>query len=348
MSNPGVISLTESIINGQLFKIEDNIGEAIHVHWGNFRIDLSISEFVQLVDVCRKIVEKMIDVDGFSFELYDAIFLSQRCSELIDLKKIEFKEVYISDMLIDQHDELGVRSYVGIKDSRVSKAIRGDFSELNRWKQVNYYGYDNISRLEDIQEKIRGNGYNPSHCGTYIVLNGLTNIVIDGCHRTSCIYENQGDVKLCVAKWYYKNDDRDVQTTINDSLQKHNEQIEKNAVMVSNKKKLTQYLLQCELRGKRVLLKGAGLHSEELLKIVDKSIINIVGIQDNRLTQKYWHDIPVISKENICNNNIDVILISSYYYRKEMTEEMSCYQDIDIYDIYEKGINTEFFSMLYG
>lgn len=344
MSNPGVVLLAESIIDGQVFKIEDNIGEAIHIHWGNSRIDLTIKEFVSLVKICKNIVEKMVDVDGFSFDLYDAIFLSQRCSELINLEKIEFSDVKISDMLMDQHDEKGFRTYVPLKEGRVSKAINGDVSELINWKQINYYGLDNISRLEDIQKKIKSNGYDPQVHGSYIVLDGTANVVIDGCHRTSVLYDEQGDVEVRVAKWFYKNEERDAQTIIRDYMDSYNDQIEKCINTINNKKKLVKCLLEHELVGKRVLLKGAGVHSIELLKIIDRNVVNIVGIQDNKLMQGNWNDIPVMAKSEISKENVDVILISSYHYRQEMKEEMSCYQKIDIYDIYDNGINNEFFS----
>ena len=53
MSNPGVINLFSifkktGIINR--FQVEDNIGESIHIHINNFRIDLTIDEFYKLVN----------------------------------------------------------------------------------------------------------------------------------------------------------------------------------------------------------------------------------------------------------------------------------------------------------
>ena len=53
MSNPGVINLfsifkKSGIINR--FQVEDNIGESIHIHINNIRLDLTINEFYKLVD----------------------------------------------------------------------------------------------------------------------------------------------------------------------------------------------------------------------------------------------------------------------------------------------------------
>ena len=36
MSNPGVVLLADGNIGNNYIKIEDNIGEAIHVHFGDF------------------------------------------------------------------------------------------------------------------------------------------------------------------------------------------------------------------------------------------------------------------------------------------------------------------------
>ena len=56
MSNPGVIFLNTSkvyvdrIICGDRLWIEDNIGEAIHIHYRNMRFDFTIEEFLQLAN----------------------------------------------------------------------------------------------------------------------------------------------------------------------------------------------------------------------------------------------------------------------------------------------------------
>ena len=55
MSNPGVIvldnckkNILQKIFNRNSFRyvqIEDNIGEAIHIHFDDFRIELTLEEF---------------------------------------------------------------------------------------------------------------------------------------------------------------------------------------------------------------------------------------------------------------------------------------------------------------
>ena len=60
MSNPGVIildtkkkNIIQRIFNRNSFRyvqIEDNIGEAIHIHFDDFRIELSIKEFFEILN----------------------------------------------------------------------------------------------------------------------------------------------------------------------------------------------------------------------------------------------------------------------------------------------------------
>ena len=56
MSNPGVITLNSKKIDlkkslyNERFVIEDNIGEAIHIHYRNMRFDFSIEDYIEFSD----------------------------------------------------------------------------------------------------------------------------------------------------------------------------------------------------------------------------------------------------------------------------------------------------------
>ena len=75
MSNPGVCTLVEFQLNGQRFCIEDNIGEAIHIHYGHFRVDLTVEEFLTLADDMLKTLNDIIKVDGLDINQVDPLFL---------------------------------------------------------------------------------------------------------------------------------------------------------------------------------------------------------------------------------------------------------------------------------
>ena len=57
MSNPGVIELFgfefRNNFGNHSFRVEDNIGEAIHFHFDNIRLDLTVKEFfAHLLSIC--------------------------------------------------------------------------------------------------------------------------------------------------------------------------------------------------------------------------------------------------------------------------------------------------------
>ena len=90
MSSPGVVYLSHCVIDNQDFRIEDNIGEAIHLHYGSVRIDFTISEFLEFADKAVSLMEVVIGIDNFRTADYDPIFLSQIADLLINLKEIKF------------------------------------------------------------------------------------------------------------------------------------------------------------------------------------------------------------------------------------------------------------------
>ena len=75
MSNPAVIQLASlEEITGfpYRFEIEDNIGEAIHIHYKDIRLDMTIKEFNEFADSVRKIFASMVEHEKFHIEDFDA------------------------------------------------------------------------------------------------------------------------------------------------------------------------------------------------------------------------------------------------------------------------------------
>ena len=65
-TNTGVIVLSSMRLNGtDRLDIEDNIGEGIHVHYKNFRLDYSIKEMISIADACRDSLSKL----GYAVEM---------------------------------------------------------------------------------------------------------------------------------------------------------------------------------------------------------------------------------------------------------------------------------------
>ena len=57
-TNTGVIILSSQQLNHADFStrldIEDNIGEGIHIHYKNMRLDYTIKEFLEFSEACKK------------------------------------------------------------------------------------------------------------------------------------------------------------------------------------------------------------------------------------------------------------------------------------------------------
>lgn len=51
--------LASGEVNGNNIKIEDNIGESIHIHYNSFRIELTIEEFRRLSEELSQAKEEI-------------------------------------------------------------------------------------------------------------------------------------------------------------------------------------------------------------------------------------------------------------------------------------------------
>ena len=104
MSNPGVIildtkkkNIIQRIFNRnsfRYFQIEDNIGEAIHIHFDDFRIELSINEFFEISDCFKEALNQLVDIKNFDINQIDPLFFKY-ASNLIS-KSINFSLVAVS------------------------------------------------------------------------------------------------------------------------------------------------------------------------------------------------------------------------------------------------------------
>ncbi len=52
---------SEPALDSTNFKVDDNIGEAVHIHYRNVRLEFSVADFVQFANECEDAVEVMRD-----------------------------------------------------------------------------------------------------------------------------------------------------------------------------------------------------------------------------------------------------------------------------------------------
>ena len=186
MSNPSVIELSRKKTNLGEFVVEDNIGESIHIHLDNFRIDLSVKNLHELASDCRIILNEFINVNGFNCDMLDASFLIDIAEYLPDLEDICLDDIKINSLIIDTEVFGFIPVYKNIKYSRIIKAIDGEDREDNKRIQNNDFGVDNAQRTLDIYKSISENGYD-RQAKRIVLFNDELNIR-DGQHRAGTLY----------------------------------------------------------------------------------------------------------------------------------------------------------------
>ena len=100
---------------------------------------------------------------------------------------------------------------------------------------------------------------------------------------------------------------------------------------------LVKYILKNKLHGKKIAIKGCGIHTEKLLSLI-KDELEVVCIIANEAKISVL-DIPVVRNEEFAVYNPDVIILSSYKFRHDMQEDLlkcNVPNTIEIVDIYEE------------
>lgn len=204
MSNPGVITLSKKILsNGKDFRIEDNIGEAIHLHYGDVRVDLSVSEFKDIVNATQEALNKLVEANGFQVEDYDPYFLDMISDKLLDLEEVKDDVISLSDIKIVRRGFAGLPVVRKLKESHMYRALQGDTKEHEAYRQENRWKESNEERLNRILSSISENGY--PFQNNYMIFFNNQNVIRDGQHRAACLYYLKGDIEVPIKRLCFKN-----------------------------------------------------------------------------------------------------------------------------------------------
>jgi hypothetical protein len=202
MSNPGVKYLTETkLTNGKDLRIEDNIGEAIHIHYDEFRLDFSISEFIRFSEELNDSLNILIDNNEFKVESFDPLFLFDIADKLVDLNKIEYTTINLENLKVQKEGFLGLPVISGLKESRVYKALKGETDDYYNYKQTNYVNQLNSDRLGSVLKSIEENGY--PYKNQYIILFNNQDMIRDGQHRASSLLFLKGNIEVPVIRIHF-------------------------------------------------------------------------------------------------------------------------------------------------
>ena len=186
MSNPGVITLCNDFLeNGNNIRIEDNIGESIHLHIGEIRIDFSINEFLDYEELFIEAINNLIDVRTFNIQDYDIKFLTSIAKSLLYLRSIEKGEIQISKLSV-YYKKFGIPLIGKIDKSIMRMALDGNDCDYLSYKQENRFNESNIERLRSVEKYISANCYKEIDP---IVLFNNQNIIRDGQHRSAIFHK---------------------------------------------------------------------------------------------------------------------------------------------------------------
>lgn len=232
MSNPAVCALAETEIKGSRVRIEDNLGESIHIHVGDLRISLSISEFNAFVDQVQLAAEELLNLNGIGLRMFDKTSFDWnwlgRYEHIVEINKTYVK---IGDLLTKGESNIcsEIDVIIPVDRSRQYKALTGDDSELKKRSQTNLHGQTNLERLQETMKSIKKHGY--PYNDKLIIVNQY-NQIYDGDHRAACLLYLEGREKLIPVIKITFDDQSTIEAQIEDEKRRIDRQVNKNNSLI--------------------------------------------------------------------------------------------------------------------
>lgn len=135
MSNPGVITLMEKEISAsKSFRVEDNLGESIHFHYNDIRIDLTIPELLYIADVCDDTIYELVKADHFNLDDYDGNFLNTYSQYLMDLEQVVTDTVSLRDFYVQCKGLFHLPVRRRLNATRAKKILARPKKEISRYE----------------------------------------------------------------------------------------------------------------------------------------------------------------------------------------------------------------------
>ena len=121
MSNPGVITLSQiKISDRKKFRVEDNLGEAVHLHYNDIRVDLSVKELLYLGDEADKVILDRVHAEGFDLSLFPGDSLLFVSPYLVDLERVVKEKVPAKRLLAETRNRFGLPVWKRITETTAS------------------------------------------------------------------------------------------------------------------------------------------------------------------------------------------------------------------------------------
>jgi hypothetical protein len=204
MSSPGVTKLAKRHIGKTRVWLDDNIGESIHIHIDEFRLDLTIEEFSLLKKDILDALELLYPIEGLDIRKINPVFLSIfLIDRLPDIEKVTIDEVMLNDIFIPKTKLFIFKKLIPLKQSKVVKALHGDTKENDRYRRSHYNNQTSTERLNLVLDSL--SKYSYPYNGKYIILYNDEMEVRDGQHRAACLLHLYGNIRIPIMRIYFRN-----------------------------------------------------------------------------------------------------------------------------------------------
>lgn len=196
MSNPGVILLAVHNKRGGCFekmKIEDNLGESVHIHLDNYRIDLTIKEYQSFSEL---IWQALVELDDLPNALKDSNFLSDTYRAISYAKPIvNLKKEKIQSLSFIKRSRwlrfFYLYRLVKINQTPQYLYLTDESNGYETYPQQNNLGITNIDRLRKRSIQLTESGFKDS--GSVAIVFGDQSLVVrDGMHMCSILAHKHG------------------------------------------------------------------------------------------------------------------------------------------------------------
>ncbi|MBW3020737.1 hypothetical protein KY334_05550 [Candidatus Woesearchaeota archaeon] len=210
MSNPAVITL-DSLSNKNLtfkrFQIEDNIGESIHLHIDNMRIDFTVKEFLEFSKMIENSLCELNFLKGYNISDFDEHFLKECSPLLTKLVDIKIENIQLSQLKCIVHvnykNGLSSLNITSIQNTPAYQYLKGNKEKFIHYQQYNYFNINNEQRLLSTLKSIETNKY--LHENRFIILFNGQNYIRDGQHRAAILAHLYGlNINIKVMRFYFK------------------------------------------------------------------------------------------------------------------------------------------------
>ena len=195
MSNPAVCFISNSSIYGVNFSIEDNLGESIHIHYGQFRVALGVEQFLQIADDVIDSAKLLFQIQGLDWEWFDEWALKKDwLDRYSDISTPQVKEIALKDLFMKESyvRKRSIKRIIPLEESGYLKVLQGVSDDLEYYREKGQYEKSREEKLLWINELIKSEGY-PFE--DKMILIDQEGYILDGNKRASCLINIYGKDK---------------------------------------------------------------------------------------------------------------------------------------------------------